>query len=45
MKTLIIALALLLGVAGGALVPSGPAHAQGWNNTNGGGVQGGGGAG
>ena len=45
MKTMMIALALLLGLSGAALVPSGPAHAQGWTNTNGGGVQGSGGAG
>ena len=45
MKTLMIALALLFGVAGAALVPSAQAHAQGWTNTNGGGPQSGGGAG
>jgi hypothetical protein len=45
MKTTMIALALLLGLAGATLAPSGQAHAQGWTNTNGGGVQGSGGAG
>jgi hypothetical protein len=45
MKTTMIALALLLGLAGAALAPSAPAHAQGWIHANGGGAQGGGGSG
>jgi hypothetical protein len=48
MNTTRIALALFLGLAvgGAALVPSGPAHAEAaWNNGNGGGAVGGGGAG
>jgi len=43
MKTTMIALALLLGLAGATLAPSAPAQAQGWTTTHGGGAQGGGG--
>ena len=48
MKSTMIALALFLGLAvgGAALVPGGQAHAEAaWNNGNGGGAVGGGGAG
>ena len=45
MKAAMIALALLLGLAGATLAPSAPAHAQGWIHANGGGAQGGGGSG
>ena len=48
MRATMIALALFLGLAvgGASLIPSGQAHAEAaWNNGNGGGAVGGGGAG